>query len=71
MVILISNHNHQHVLRRAIYVFLVASNSYCIIFDTIIDYMPNKFNKKIGQQKNPKTAIDEYLNYIKKINLKI
>ena len=47
MVILDSNHNHQHVLEELkIYAPLVTSNSYCIIFDTIIDYMPNKFNKK-------------------------
>ena len=69
MVILDSNHNHQHVLEELkIYAPLVTSNSYCIIFDTIIDYMPNKFNKKKNwtNKKNPKTAIDEYLNYIKK-----
>jgi cephalosporin hydroxylase len=69
MVILDSNHNHQHVLEELkMYAPLVTSNSYCIIFDTIIDYMPNKFNKKKNwtSTKNPKTAIDEYLNYIKK-----
>ena len=64
MVILDSNHTHDHVLAELeAYANLVSKDSYCIIFDTVIEDMPdNSFpNRPWGKGNNPKTAIWKYL----------
>ncbi|XOJ59808.1 cephalosporin hydroxylase family protein [Candidatus Levibacter sp. Uisw_134_01] len=64
MVCLDSNHTHTHVLAELnAYAPLTSLDSYCIVFDTVIEDMPsNSFSDRpwdIGN--NPKTAVFEYL----------
>ncbi|KKH47429.1 cephalosporin hydroxylase family protein [Methanosarcina sp. 1.H.A.2.2] len=64
LVCLDSNHTHEHVLRELeLYAPLVSVGSYCVVFDTIIEDMPNgTYNDRpwdVGN--NPKTAVWAYL----------
>lgn len=64
MVFLDSNHTHEHVLNELeLYAPLVSKGSYCVVFDTIIEYLPKTFypNRSWGPGNNPKTAIISYL----------
>jgi len=64
MVCLDSNHTHQHVLAELqAYANLVNVGSYCIVFDTLIDDMPDSMfpDRPWGQENNPKTAVHEFL----------
>ncbi len=64
MVILDSNHTHEHVLAELrAYACLVSIGSYCIVFDTIIEDMPEGSfpNRPWDKGNNPKTAVWEYL----------
>jgi cephalosporin hydroxylase len=64
MVCLDSNHTHDHVLKELkAYASLVSLESYCVVFDTIIEDMPkNNFSDRTwGPGNNPKTAVWEYL----------
>lgn len=64
MVALDSNHTHDHVLKEMeFYAPFVTLGSYCVVFDTIVedlpdDYLPGRPWKK---GDNPKTAVYEYL----------
>ena len=65
LVILDSNHIHNHVLKELeLYSPLVTKGSYLVVFDTIIEDMPeNSFpNRPWGKGNNPKTAVYEFLN---------
>lgn len=64
MVILDSNHTHEHVLeelRR--YSPLVSPGSYCVVFDTVVEDMPVDFfpGRPWGPGNNPKTAVHAFL----------
>jgi cephalosporin hydroxylase len=64
MVCLDSNHTHDHVLAELkAYAPLVSYESYCVVFDTIIEDMPpNIFlDRPWGPGNSPKTAVWEYL----------
>tara|TARA_R110002096_G_scaffold177599_1_gene354203 strand:+ start:760 stop:1548 length:789 start_codon:yes stop_codon:yes gene_type:complete len=64
LVILDSNHTHEHVLAELeAYAPLVSLNSYCVVFDTVIEDFPsNSFpNRPWGKGDNPKTAVWKYL----------
>jgi len=64
LVCLDSNHTHDHVLEELkAYAPLTSVGSYCIVFDTIIEDMPESFfpNRQWGVGNNPKTAVQEYL----------
>jgi cephalosporin hydroxylase len=64
MVVLDSNHTHEHVLQELeIYSPLVTPGSYLIVLDTVIDDMPDEFfpNRPWGPGNNPKTAVREFL----------
>ena len=64
LVCLDSMHTHDHVLAELeAYAPLVTPGSYCVVFDTIIEDMPdNKFtDRPWGVGNNPKTAVWEYL----------
>jgi len=70
MVLLDSNHSHEHVLKELqMYSKLVTDGSYCVVFDTIIDNLPDSSFAKPQHQRswnsksNPKTAINEFLKY--------
>lgn len=65
MVLLDSNHTHDHVLRELeLYAPLVTPGSYCVVFDTIVEKLPENYFKEsrpwsVGN--NPLTAVHEYL----------
>ena len=64
LVILDSNHTHNHVLAELkFYSLLVKKGSYLIVFDTIIDDMPKRFlkNRSWGKNNSPKSAVKEFL----------
>jgi len=63
-VILDSNHTHKHVLAELnAYAPLVSKGSYCVVFDTIIEDLPDDMfpDRPWGRGNNPKTAVREYL----------
>lgn len=64
MVFLDSNHTHQHVLAELeAYAPLVSKESYCIVWDTGVEDLPDGFvtDRPWGKGNNPKTAVLEYL----------
>jgi len=64
MVLLDSMHTHDHVLAELeAYTPLVSPGSYCIVFDTIIEDMPDDIfpDRPWGKGNNPKTAVWEFL----------
>lgn len=68
MVLLDSNHTHDHVLTELeAYAPLVSKGSYCVVFDTIVDDMPAEMfpDRPWGPGNNPKTAVREYLRRLK------
>ncbi|MEK6208821.1 MAG: cephalosporin hydroxylase family protein [Pseudomonadota bacterium] len=68
LVCLDSNHTHEHVLLELeAYAPLVSAGSYCVVFDTIIDDLPDGtfVDRPWGRGNNPKTAVQEYLCRLK------
>jgi cephalosporin hydroxylase len=64
MVILDSNHTAAHVLAELeAYAPLVAGDSYCIVFDTAIEHMPDGFypDRPWGKGNGPLTAVRTFL----------
>jgi cephalosporin hydroxylase len=64
IVVLDSNHTHDHVLRELeLYSPLVQKGNYLVVFDTLIEDIPdNAFtDKPWGKGNNPKTAVYEFL----------
>ena len=64
LVCLDSNHTHNHVLAELeAYAPLTSVDSYCVIFDTFIEEMPDEMfvDRPWGEGDNPKTAVWEYL----------
>jgi len=66
LVCLDSNHTHEHVLIELnAYAKLVSVGSYCVVFDTGVEDMPEDYDWGIrpwGKGNNPKTAVMEYLS---------
>lgn len=68
LVILDSNHTHEHVLAELeAYAPLTSKDSYCCVFDTLIEDMPDDMfsDRPWGKGDNPKTAVWEYLRRLK------
>lgn len=68
MVILDSNHTHAHVLAELeAYAPLISQGSYCIVFDTVVEDLPESMfpDRPWGKGDNPKTAVWEYLRRLK------
>jgi cephalosporin hydroxylase len=64
LVCLDSNHTHEHVLAELeAYAPLTSPGSYCVVFDTIVEDMPEDMfpDRPWGKGNNPKTAVWEYL----------
>jgi cephalosporin hydroxylase len=64
LVCLDSNHTHAHVLAELeAYAPLVTPGSYCIVFDTVIEDLPETSSpgRPWGRGDSPKTAVVEYL----------
>jgi cephalosporin hydroxylase len=67
MVVLDSNHTHQHVLDELeAYAPLTSVGSYCVVFDTLIEDMPDSmFHDRPWKRGNsPKSAVHEYLRLL-------
>ena len=65
LVLLDSNHTHDHVKAELdAYAPLVSPGSYCVVFDTIIQDLPEDMypNRPWGPGNNPKTAVHEFLS---------
>jgi cephalosporin hydroxylase len=68
LVCLDSMHTHDHVLAELeAYAPLVSPGSYCVVFDTIIEDMPDDMfpDRPWGKGNNPKTAVREYMRRLK------
>lgn len=64
LVSLDSNHTHEHVLGELeAYAPLVSTGSYCVVFDTVVEDMPEELceDRPWGPGNSPKTAVHEYL----------
>jgi cephalosporin hydroxylase len=64
LVALDSNHTHAHVLQELrLYSPLVTVGSYLVVFDTLIEDMPDDMfhDRPWGKGDNPKTAVREFL----------
>lgn len=64
MVILDACHSHAHVLRELqLYSPFVTAGSYLIVFDTLIDLLPDRLfcDRPWGPGNNPLTAVREFL----------
>jgi cephalosporin hydroxylase len=64
MVVLDSNHTHEHVKRELdLYADFVSKDSYMVVFDTVVEDLPNEVytNRAWGKGDNPKTAVWEFL----------
>lgn len=64
VVILDSNHTHAHVSRELeLYSPLVKKGSYLVVFDTVVEDMPDDFfpDRPWSRGNNPKTAVREFL----------
>lgn len=65
LVSLDSNHTHSHVLKELeLYSPLVTKGSYLVVFDTVIEDMPEELfsDRPWGKGNNPKTAVREFLS---------
>jgi len=65
LVSLDSNHTHEHVLAELqAYAPFTSVGSYCVVFDTVIEDMPDDFfpNRPWGKGDNPKTAVKQFLS---------
>ena len=65
LVCLDSNHTHAHVLQELeAYAPLTSVGSYCVVFDTIIEDMPDDMfpDRPWGRGDNPKTAVRQYVS---------
>ena len=65
LVCLDSNHTHDHVLQELqMYAPLTSIGSYCVVFDTIVEDLPNNYldsGRPWGIGNNPKTAAREFM----------
>jgi cephalosporin hydroxylase len=64
LVVLDSNHTHEHVLKELkLYSPLVTKGSYLVVFDTIVEEMPEDLfpDRPWGKGNNPRTAVWEFL----------
>ncbi len=64
MVCLDSHHTHDHVLTELnLYAPLVSPGCYCVVFDTLIEQMPDSFypDRSWGKGNNPATAVKEFV----------
>jgi len=72
LVFLDSNHTHEHVLRELeLYSPLVTQDSYIVVFDTVVEDMPdNSFPERPwGKGNNPKTAVFQFLKSNKRFEI--
>ncbi len=64
MVVLDSNHTHDHVINELkLYAPMVTKDCYLVVFDTLLEDMPDDLiqGRPWGKGNNPKTAVHEFL----------
>jgi cephalosporin hydroxylase len=64
LVVLDSNHTHEHVAGELeCYAPLVTQGSYLVVFDTVVEEMPDAFfpDRPWGKGNNPQTAVRQFL----------
>ena len=64
LVCMDSNHTHEHVMAELkAYAPLVSVGSYCVVFDTFVEQMPEDLfpDRPWGPGNNPQTAVKEFL----------
>jgi cephalosporin hydroxylase len=64
MVVLDSNHTHEHVLRELqLYAPLVTQGSYMVVMDTVIEQLPQDAfpDRPWGRGDSPMTAVQAFL----------
>ncbi|MNN77569.1 Rhamnosyl O-methyltransferase precursor [compost metagenome] len=64
LVVLDSNHTHEHVLEELrAYAPMTSVGSYCVVMDTVVEDMPEDAfpDRPWGKGDNPKTAVWAYL----------
>jgi cephalosporin hydroxylase len=72
LVCLDSNHTHEHVLAELnAYANLTSVDSYCVVFDTIIEDMPESAypDRSWAPGNNPRTAVLEFLKTNKQFQI--
>lgn len=72
LIFLDSNHTHEHVLAELeAYAQLTSVGSYCVVFDTIVEDMPEDMfpDRPWGPGNNPKTAVWKYLESHKEFEI--
>jgi len=72
LVALDSSHTHNHVLKELqLYSPFVTKGSYLVVFDTLIEDMPEDFfpDRPWGKGNNPKTAVWEFLKTNKRFEI--
>jgi cephalosporin hydroxylase len=63
MVVLDSNHTHEHVLEELnIYAQLVSSNCFLLVLDTVIDDLQSYPERNWGPGRSPKSAVEEFMH---------
>lgn len=65
MVLLDSNHTHEHVLRELeLYSRFVSLDSYLVVFDTLVEHFPDESftDRPWGVGNNPWTAVQDFLS---------
>jgi cephalosporin hydroxylase len=63
MVVLDSNHTHDHVLSELeFYAELVSPKCFLLVLDTVIDELEKDPSREWGPDANPKTAIIEFMS---------
>ena len=70
LVCLDSNHTHEHVLKELeLYAPLVSKDSYCVVFDTIVEDLPDNMypDRPWGKGNSPKSAV---LKFMEDVQLK-
>jgi cephalosporin hydroxylase len=68
LVLLDSNHTHEHVLEELrLYAPLASRGSYCVVYDTIVADMPaDTFpDRPWTKERNPKSAVHAYLEELR------
>ncbi len=72
LVCLDSNHTHDHVLAELnAYAPLVSPQSYCVVFDTAIEEMPDEMfgDRPWGVGNSPKSAVYQFLSASKEFDI--
>jgi cephalosporin hydroxylase len=61
-----SNHTHDHVLQELhLYSKLVSKDSYCVVFDTIVEFLPTDYmpgGRPWNPGDSPHSAVSDFLN---------